>query len=45
MAAQIIDGKTLSKRLRVGFRERVRRLQSEGFRRGTTGIDVTGKNA
>ncbi|MDP1892743.1 MAG: tetrahydrofolate dehydrogenase/cyclohydrolase catalytic domain-containing protein, partial [Hydrogenophaga sp.] len=34
MTAQIIDGKALSQRLRVGFRERVERLKARGVSPG-----------
>lgn len=40
MTAQIIDGKALSKRLRVGFRERVERLKERGVSPGLAVILV-----
>jgi methylenetetrahydrofolate dehydrogenase (NADP+)/methenyltetrahydrofolate cyclohydrolase len=40
MTAQIIDGKALSKKLRVGFRERVQRLQERGVTPGLAVILV-----
>ena len=40
MTAQIIDGKALSKQLRVGFRERVGRLVEQGVRPGLAVILV-----
>lgn len=40
MTAQIIDGKALSRRLRVGFRERVQRLQERGVSPGLAVILV-----
>ena len=40
MTAQIIDGKALSKRLRVGFRERVERLKARGVSPGLAVILV-----
>ena len=40
MAAQIIDGKALSKQLRVGFRERVTRLKEQGVQPGLAVILV-----
>jgi len=43
MTAQIIDGKALSKRLRVGFRERVDRLKERGVSPGLAVI-LVGEN-
>ena len=40
MAARIIDGKALSKQLRVGFRERVARLKEQGVQPGLAVILV-----
>jgi methylenetetrahydrofolate dehydrogenase (NADP+)/methenyltetrahydrofolate cyclohydrolase len=40
MAAQIIDGKALSKRLRVGYRERVERLRDHNIQPGLAVILV-----
>jgi methylenetetrahydrofolate dehydrogenase (NADP+)/methenyltetrahydrofolate cyclohydrolase len=40
MTAQIIDGKALSKQLRVGFRQRVERLQEQGVQPGLAVILV-----